>query len=288
MHAVTRARFACAATALSATLVAGRASAIPTQACLDASQKGQDARDAGKLLEARRQLATCADPSCPSPVPTYCADWLKDVNRRIPTIAFRVTDATGRDLVDVIAKVDDVVVATKLEGRPIEVDPGSRRITFEHDGARVEQTILVVDSEKARIVTAKLEPEKSATAASVSPATNDGATKPTASGPEPYRPVPVASWIGWGVGAASLVGFGIFGLKAQSDFDDFKSTCGSRCTNEDRDSVKSTVLVADVLLVVGIVAAGVGTYFYLTRGAVERTTSTAHARTTFTARGLQW
>ena len=247
---------------LASCLLVGRAHAVETPVCLEASQRGQEARDSGKLVEARQHFTTCGDPSCPQPVPTYCADWLKDVNRRVPSLVFRVTDARGRDMVDVTTTIDSVVAAARLDGRAVEVNPGSHKVVFQQGAARAELDLLVAENEKGRVVTATLEvgaappgllPKSSAPAPSETPPAT------------PYRPVPTSSWIAWGVGAAALVGFGAFGLKARSDFDDFKSTCGSRCTSDDRDSVKSTVLVADVLLVAGIVSASVGTVLYLTR-----------------------
>jgi hypothetical protein len=267
---------------LASSLLASRAAA-DTQACVDASQKGQEARDSGKLLESRPYFTTCADPSCPNPVPTYCLDWMKDVNRRIPSLVFRVTDAAGNDLVDVRAKIDGVTVASALDGRPVEVNPGSHVVAFDRGSVHTEQTLLVVESEKGRVLTAKLDIGGSPPAAAASVPGSEAATPPSGT---PARPVPIASWVAWGVGAAALVGFGVFGLEAKSDFDSFKSSCGSRCTNADRDSVKTTVLLADVFLAVGIVAVGVGTVFYLTRPAAERRVGALPAA--LLTNGIRW
>ena len=203
--------------------VAGRASAVETQACLEASQKGQDARDSGKLIESRLYFTTCADAACPRPVPSYCLDWIKDVSRRIPSLVIRVTDAQGRDLVDVTTKIDGVTIGTKLDGRPVEVKPGNHRIELESGGARTEQTLLVVESEKGRVITAKLD-----TGGRALPVATTAVTTPELPAAASDRPVPVTSWVAWGVGAVALVAFGVFGLKAKSDFDGYQSTgCSS-------------------------------------------------------------
>jgi hypothetical protein len=75
--------------------------------------------------------------------------------------------------------------------------------------------------------------------------------------------VPTASWIAWGIGAAGLASFSAFGVKARLDYDSYESSCGQRCTISDRDSIATTVGIADVSLVVGIVGMGVGTVLFL-------------------------
>jgi hypothetical protein len=184
---------------------------------------------------------------------------LKEVNRRVPSLVFRVTDAAGHDVTDATTTIDGVVVGTELSGRPIEVNPGPHRVRFDRGEAHVEETIVAAESEKGRVITLKL----GAAAAPPPPVARSEST-PRSVGAT-ARPVPLASFIAWGVGGAALIGFGVFGLKARSDFDDYKATCGSRCTDAERDSVKSSVLLADVFLVTSIVAATVGTVVYLTR-----------------------
>lgn len=229
------------------------------KACMEAASKGQEVRDHGHFVEAKALFQRCAASTCPAPIPTYCATWLAELTPKVPSVVVRVVDESDRDVHDATATIDGVPIV--LDGRSLEIDPGRHRLRIEKAGSKPFETeLLTAEAEKDRVVVGKLAREA----------------------PEPSRArsrVPLASWIGWGIGAAGLLSFGAFALKARSDFDDFQSTCGSHCANADRDSVSTSVTIADVSLVIGLVAAGVGTYFFLARPRAEVTSR---------ARGLAW
>lgn len=241
--------------------VASGASAADKKKCMDAAPAGQELRDKGKLLAARDQFVVCADAACPAPVPGYCSEWLEDVKKRIPSFSLRVTDASGRDLPNAIVEIDKATY--KIDGSTIELDPGPHELVAKHAGMKdTSQPIVLAQYEKGRVITIRLEPAvtekpaQPAVAASTStpaPPVDRGAR----------RPIPIASFIGWGVGAAGLIGFGAFGLKANFDYNDYKDSCGNQCAPEARDDVKGTMVVADVFLAIGIAGAAVGTVFYL-------------------------
>lgn len=223
---------------------------------MTAASKGQEARDQSRLVEARSLFQKCAQSSCPAPIPKYCGEWLADLNKKMPTVVLRVEDQNGRDVTDATAMIDSQAVT--LDGRAVDVDPGKHHVRITRAGAKPFETdIVVAQSEKDRVIVGKIALE--------GPADTTKPPTPSAT-PEGSRSgVPLASWIGWGVGAAGLVSFSIFGLKARLDYDDYESTCGQRCTTSDRDSVQTSVTIADISLVIGLVGVAVGTYFYLTR-----------------------
>ncbi|MBX3227678.1 MAG: PEGA domain-containing protein [Labilithrix sp.] len=228
---------------------------------MDAAPKGQELRDQGKLLEAREQFLVCADPACPPPVPTYCAEWLEDVKKKLPSIALRVVDASGKDVAGATITIDGKPASA--DNKPIDVDPGSHRVKVSRPGARdVEQTVVAAVGERGRVVSVKLDADGTA-------------SEPTKSG-SPLSKFPTGSLIGWGVGAVGLLGFTAFGIKANLDYGSYESSCGHGCTTSDRDDVARTMVIADVFLAVGLVAAGVGTLLYFaTPPPAER-----HARST--------
>jgi hypothetical protein len=231
--------------------------------CMDAASSGQEVRDQGRLMEARAHFQKCAQSECPAPIPTYCGDWLSDVGRKIPTLVIRVVDADGRDVIDATVLLDDG--PTNLDGRAVEVDPGKHRIRIVRSGSKpFDMEIIAAQGEKDRIVLGKLVAEEP-------PRTALPITSPP---PEPSarRAVPTASWIAWGVGAAGLASFAIFGIKARLDYDSYESSCGQRCTESARDSVATTVTTADVSLVVGLVGVAVGTVVFLTQPKVTPNT----------------
>ncbi len=221
--------------------------------CMAAASKGQELRDEGKLTEAKPLFQRCAESSCPAPIPGYCSEWLADVNKKMPSVVFRAVDESGRDITDATAQIDDGRSAA-VDGRPVEIDPGKHTLRITRGGSKpFEEAIVVAQGEKDRIVVAKL--------VAAAPVLVSAPTKDEAAGTKSR--VPTASWIAWGIGGAALLTFAGFGLKARSDFDDYQARCGSRCTTDERNDVATSVTIADVSLVVGLVAAGVGTVLYL-------------------------
>jgi hypothetical protein len=236
-------RYGSHAVVLSLVLVAIDAHA-EDKACMTAAAKGQELRDQGHLIEARAQFQTCVQSDCPAPIPTYCGDWLADVARKMPSLVIRAVDENSHDVTDAAALLDDQPVS--LNGRAVEVDPGKHRVRISCPGKKTfEAEILAAQGEKDRVVVGKV--------------TSDVAD----SVPMHARGrVPIASWIGWGIGAVGLISFTSFGIKARVDYDNFQSSCGNHCAMSDRDTVATSVTIADVSLVVGLLAAGVGTAFY--------------------------
>lgn len=226
------------------------------KACMAAAAKGQELRDDGKLVDSKPFFQQCAEASCPAPIPGYCADWLADLNKKMPSIVFRATDENGRDVADATAEIDGKRTVA-VDGRPVDVDPGKHTVKVARPGGKpFEDVIIVAQSEKDRVVVAKV------TSASV-PVVVGKPEKPVE--PKKGGGVPTASIVAWGIGGVALLSFAGFGLKARVDYDDYEARCGNRCAESERDTVATSVLIADVSLVVAVVAAGVGTYFYLTR-----------------------
>jgi hypothetical protein len=251
------------------TTAASPANAAGKQECIDAVGKAQSLKDEGKLLDARQQLLICSANTCPGPVRADCVLWLSDVEKVMPTVVPRAVDIKGVELADTALRIDGAVATLRLDARPIPVDPGSHVLRFEHPGYRpAEQTVVMKKGEKERVVTMML--ERTAEAPPVGPAPPPATTTSE-------RPVPVVSWIGWGVGAVGLIGFGVLGLKANLDYSSFKDSCGSNCTTADRDSLQSTMTIADISLIVGLVGAGVGTIFYLMRPTTSSSSELARA-----------
>jgi hypothetical protein len=103
-------------------------------ACLAAFDDGQKLRLDGKLGRAREQLLFCSRTECPALVREDCAKLVNDVNASQPTVVFAAKDDRGRDLVGVRVTVDGVTVAERLEGNPVELDPGAHRVRYEAAG----------------------------------------------------------------------------------------------------------------------------------------------------------
>jgi hypothetical protein len=68
--------------AFASVLVLGASTeALAASACLDAADKGQDLRSAGKLDEARAMFLVCAKPTCNRVVRSDCARWIEEIDK---------------------------------------------------------------------------------------------------------------------------------------------------------------------------------------------------------------
>jgi hypothetical protein len=120
--------------------------------CVDAHSRGQDAREAGKLSLARKLFLTCAQPACPALVQGDCARFADDLTRLQPTVAFAARDGNGSDLPDTTIYVDDILVLTRLDGKPHDVDPGTHTVKFTNGGREQITTVVIGSGEKGRTV----------------------------------------------------------------------------------------------------------------------------------------
>jgi len=248
----------------------------PTKAaCGKAYVDGQHLRAAHMLLEARRALAVCAVESCPQAVRPDCGQWLSEVNRDIPTIAVHALDASGADVADVRISVDGEVVADKLAGLPIELDPGAHMLRFDRaDAPPIMQSVVAVLGEKLRPVSVRFAAPQVAAAAQPEP-------------PVPARPVPLATWVLGATGVvAGAVTAGLW-ASAQSQYSSLKASCAPKCNPSQADSTRTEMIAGDVTVVVGSAALVAAAVFYFLRPSHEADGGNGGARldVTLSARG---
>jgi len=146
------------AVVLLGTALAPTAEANDVQACLSASEKGQRARAAGKMREARELFTVCGNDGCPALVRKDCAQWNAELASTMPSVVFGARDKAGRDLFDVSVSMDGEELAKKLDGKAVPVDPGPHTFRFEHAGFQpISERVLVKEGERARVVTVTFE-----------------------------------------------------------------------------------------------------------------------------------
>ncbi len=214
------------------------ATAQPTgPACVAAFEKGQGDRREGRLAEALREFETCGNASCPDLTKGDCVKWLAEVDAMMPTLSIVVVDEKGTDLSGAQVFVDNVLVKDGLDGKSIPVDPGKHGLRVAVLGKPESIVEIVVrEGEKARRVEFRMGGSVgSSGGGSISPVT----------------------WVLGGVGAASLIGFGVLGGVGLAEKGD--ATCAPNCTDAEVDSIRTKFIAADVLLAVGLtsIAAGV-------------------------------
>ncbi|MDB4937215.1 MAG: hypothetical protein JWP87_4187 [Labilithrix sp.] len=237
----------------------------PTKAeCIDAYTSGQRSKQRGELAAARARLMVCSRDPCPTALQADCSEWLSEVQRLQPTVVIVAQDSEGHDRTDVRVIVDGAVVAERLDARAVEIDPGERTFRFELAGhAPVEQRILVREGQKAREISVKLV-VRSAAGPARAPASAGGFGPP----PPGEEAAPGPPWTAYAFGGLALAGLGTFagfGLAGVSQRSDLLASCNDHCADDQKSSVDTKFLVADIALIVGAVAAVVATYVFIAR-----------------------
>jgi hypothetical protein len=227
-------------------------------------------------------MVLCAREACPGIVRKDCLQWLSEVEASLPSVVLSARNAQGGDISSAKVTADGVMISDKLDGKSIFVDPGPHTFKFEVEGqAPVEQQAVIREGEKNRAITATFgtTPEATPNVVTPPPAETD------------KKSAPVAGYILGGVGLVALGGFAYFGLTGKSDVSTMREGCGQQhaCSQDEVDSAKSKLLIADVSLGVGIVALGVATYMILTHDSAPSSAkvgSAALKRFDFGARAL--
>lgn len=192
--------------AASAALAFASVASADVQACLDASEKGQKLRTAGKLREARENFVRCGAEGCPAIVRHDCSTWNQEIAGILPTVVFGAKDKSGRDMFDVTVSMDGEKLLTKLDGKSVTVDPGKHTFKFESGGLTATENVLVKEGEKSRVITVTFDTGGPATAAGTPPVANTttpvGPTSPPGADGGGHSLPP---WIVVGVGGAALI-----------------------------------------------------------------------------------
>ena len=187
---------------------------------------------------------------------TDCRRWLDEVEYAIPTVVFAVREGL-RDLEDVLVTRNGKLIANRLDGRAVAVDPGKQRFVFELKGNR-QRTVdaLIVEGEKSRVIAVEVSPPDE-----VALTEYGGVRPPPALAPK--RPLSAVPLVFAGVGAVALgsfTGFAVAGWRQETSLAD---RCAPRCTDAEVQSVRRKYLLADISLGVGVGALAVAGYLYL-------------------------
>jgi len=222
-------------------LTSGAALADERQQCVDAYKQAQMLRKSGDYVTAREQLLICSKESCPAIVKQDCVPWLGEITRGIGSIVVEATDASGKALSTAKVSVDGKVVATTLDGRAIDVSPGTHTIRIEAEGApAVERSVALKEGEKNHAIKVELDVVVAKPASGTEPA-------PTS------RPVPAGAIVLGIVGVVGIGAFATLGLLGNAKKSEMDA-CKPNCNPADVDTVRTQYIAADVALAVGGVA----------------------------------
>ena len=232
---------------LAALLAPGGAFAKPDelkQQCVDAYDQTQALRSAGKLRLARDSAVICAQAACPSVVTKDCVPWLEALEKSLPTVVFSARDRAGQETTAVRVLMDGVLLAPRLDGLAVTIDPGEHVFRFELDGQPPSETrTLIREGEKNRHL--------------------DVSFVPPPPPPATFTLPPTSVLVLGGVGALALGSFVTFALLGQGQKASLEKSCAPRCTDAEVSSVRTKLTIGDVSLVTGLLALGAGTTLFL-------------------------
>jgi hypothetical protein len=214
--------------------------------CLDASEQGQKLRDGGAYLRARQRFIACAAEQCPGEVRKTCVAWLEDLEKLVPTVVFAAA-AHGHDVTDVRVSADGNVVAERIDGKPVPLDPGEHRLRFERAGEQaVEQPLVLRAGEKERLVSARFGPE---------PLPSPGPTTSSTAAPPPEPPA-LGRTAFYALGALAIASL-VTGAALDTSGYVFLQQCNGDATcsgAHERAEVEWRFVTGDLLLAAGVAA----------------------------------
>ena len=208
-----------------------------TLQCLTAYEDSVTLKKSHQLRAARAKLLTCSSESCPAEVRAECIARVPEIDASIPTVVFEAKDAAGTTLSAVKVKMDGELLAERLQGSALSLDPGEHTFTFEAAGRpSVEKRLLIFEGEKLRrqpVELAAIAAPKPVAPPPVALATSDLLEQPQ---PRPAAKPPLGSakivaLVLGGVGVAAT-GVGVaYGLIAMSRRSEANAICPNDCSD---------------------------------------------------------
>lgn len=252
-----------------AVLLAAPARAAGSSTCDDAFSTAPALIKAGHFLAARGALLRCSADGCPAAMRSLCVADLRDFETRVPSVVFVAKSADGGDVLDVRVVERGVVLAERIDGRAVDLDPGPHTFRFERSAASpVLVDVLVREGERARLVTAELSPSNPLTPgpAPVSPVTPTPAVfAPVEASARRWRTVGLVT-AGVGVVAVGLGTYFGFDAISKNNTSNHTGCNGDACSGAGyttREDARTAATASTVLLVVGGALAAGGLSLWL-------------------------
>ncbi|MFZ5895513.1 MAG: hypothetical protein ACOY0T_30935 [Myxococcota bacterium] len=262
---MTRIRALAFATAVSVLATSGLCRAESAdQGCFAAFESAQQLRKEGKLIEASKAVITCSQPTCQSFISKECTAIYGELQASLPSFVFSAKQGE-RLLLNVRIYVDGVLVAERIDGRAVPVDPGPHQFKFEVEGrAPIVVDGLAIEGERNKPMSVTFPAEAPGKVAHV----GAGATQPEKEPPRSSG-APIASYVLAGVGVLAVGGAIALRVVGANEFDDMNGTCKPTCARDDVDRARLKYTLSDVGFGVGGAALVTAGILYLVRGTRE-------------------
>lgn len=199
---------------------------------------------------------------------------LAGLEKRIPSIT--VKRGKGADLAKIT--LDGVELGGSTLDKPQQVDPGAHALAATLAGKLpYKETVQITEGENKTVEVTLKEDPKSKQPAEKDPTEAEPPATGTATEIKPPPPSSsVVPYVVLGVGAASLVTSGVFYYMRSSAINDLDGKCrGNICPESARsvsESGKTSTLIGNITLGLGVVGIGVGAVLLLTSKSTEKAT----------------
>jgi hypothetical protein len=218
-------------------------------ACVAAHERAQSLHSTQKLRAAREAFLVCSSEVCPEILREDCARSIADLDATTPSVVFSAT-AEGGDVVDARVLLDGELVAERLDGRALAIDPGAHTARFLRAGRPpMEVQFVARAGEKNRAVSAAFARPR----ASSSPARVEAEGRRA-----PVLPILLGS-----AGVVALGGGLAFRLSADAAAEDMRRSCAPSCDGSARDALGDKIVASNVSFAVGGFALAVAAVTWL-------------------------
>ena len=237
------------------------------QACKAAIDEALKLEQEAKLQEASKRLATCAQVSCDVFIQHECTVRRSQLETEIPSVVPVATDESGAPVVEVRVKMDGEVLAERIDGRGVPIDPGVHEFTFETEerGVVATKKLVILQGERNRPIAVTI---RKAAAVSLTPAPEAATAPPVAKRESPAldtRPRPssggwstisyLAPYVLAGVGVVGVGGYALLTTWGQKDNRQL-AQCAPACSPASVDHIRKLYTAANISLAVGVVTLG--------------------------------
>ena len=214
----------------------------------------------GRLLEAQAELQACAKSVCGSVVQRQCRIRYEQLQADTPSIVPSVSDARGAPVVDVEVSMDGVLLAARIDGRAVSIDPGLHEFVFQKNKEVVAtEKLVILEGQRNHPIAVKLKPaEEPPPLSAAQPAAPPEPKVPPAALSEPPAAEPkrlslAGPYTLLGTGLLALGGYGVLTYWGRKD-NDRLAQCTPNCLQASVDHVHDLYLYGNISLSVGIVA----------------------------------
>lgn len=181
--------------------------------------------DSGRLRAALAQFPQCTLSECDEAIRKECNQLLDAATLRVPQVVFDVKDGQGVDAHDVRVSMDGELLASKIDGKPIVVDPGVHRIAIQIPGQPTQvRDYTFSDYEQDRLETISFMASNISSPAEKAPAVDKRGDASTSA----LSQQETTALIVGGAGVASIALGGVFAMRASSRRTEAESVCPSR------------------------------------------------------------